>query len=359
MDRIREYIAQQPEVLLRTLHELPHLLKKATVGTEGLRAITLVGSGTSRNALEAVRPALAAATGLPVEVAGPLGFLYGAGKRRHEGVLGVFLSQTGTSTTTVEALVRAQEQGMPTIALTAEGESPFGRAAHQPVVIPIGAERIGPKTKGYTASVAALLALAGALSPEASPPVAADPERFAAAYAGRLETWDALGRELAERCRGGCHVMLLGSERHVGTALEASLKIQEMSGQAASAFDTEEGLHGRFHGLGADDLTVFLAASPREAELARAAAAVLDELGIGALLVRTDTADDDAAGNVSGELRIWAIPPLPGAAPELDLATIIVPFQYGADHLARAHGVDPDEMRYPRLSAKLGIKLST
>jgi len=54
--------------------------------------------------------------------------------------------------------------------------------------------------------------------------------------------------------------MVMGQGRHYATALEGSLKLSEICGVAAAAFDTEEAFHGRFHGLGGSSLALFVAA---------------------------------------------------------------------------------------------------
>lgn len=45
------------------------------------------------------------------------------------------------------------------------------------------------------------------------------------------------------------------------------------------------------------------------------------------------------------------------AAP-LDTLAAVVPFQWLAVHLAQAHGLAPEAMRYPGLSGALAIKLA-
>lgn len=361
MDRIRAYIAEQPAVLLRTLQEVPTRLAEMDLPGGSYRSLCLVGSGTSRNALVAAQDLLGSTSGLPVEVVGPLAFLRSAPQRPLRETLGVFLSQTGSSTTTVDALRLAQERGMPAVALTARSDSPFGRVAQRPVIMPIGEEAVGPKTKGYSASLVTLLSLARALARVASAPapLVDDASGFAHAFEVRLEAWDAVGAELARRWRGAGHVMMLAGGRHLGTALEATLKIQEMSGVSASAWDTEEGLHGRFHALGPNDVAVFLAASGEDVDLAQAAAEVLVGLGVGALLVEAGgaTGAREPFAEHAGVSRL-RIPIPAGAGAEMDLVSCVVPFQYAADHMGRDRGVDPDEMRYPRLSSKLGIKLA-
>jgi fructoselysine-6-P-deglycase FrlB-like protein len=279
-----------------------------------------------------------------VRVRGPLAFLAEiAGEHRRKGVA-IFLSQTGTSTTTVEAVQRARSLGWRAVTLTAERHSPIGAAAGELVVMPVGREPVGPKTKGYTASVLTLLLLARALAAEETVP---------AGFTADLARLIAYGRgavaELAETCEGGDFFLVMGQERHYGTALEASLKLSEMSGVAAAAFDTEEAFHGRFHGLGMFSIALFVAATPVQHDLAATGAAVLADLGIRSRIL-------NLAPSLPGP-HDFALPwPATDRYPELDLISAIVPFQLLACELARRKGLPPERMRYPDLSQRLRIK---
>ncbi len=248
--------------------------------------------------------------------------------------------------------------------MTAEAESAFARAAERLLVLPIGPEAIGPKTKGYTASLLALLALAEGSAPIAPPTsrLPADPAAYVRWFARSLPDWLTLGRGWATRFVDVDHVMVIGDETHVGTALEASLKLQEMAGASASAHDLEEALHGRFHGLGPADLAIFVCAEPISELEALGAADVLTDLGVGAIVLGPAGTGDEDAGEFDlpaaarDTVRIAAGP---AADAPMALATVsaIVPFQAFAERLAHERGVDPDAMRYPGLSGRLGIKL--
>ena len=166
-----------------------------------------------------------------------------------------------------------------------------------------------------------------------------------------IEQSDPLICDLADACGQTDFFMVLGQERHLATALEGSLKISEMSGLAAAAFDTEEAFHGRFHGLGPESLALFVTANPQQYNMASTGARVLSELGVPVRIV-----------NLHGkffsvhDLNLkW---PQTDSLPELDLIHAIIPFQLLAFYLAKQKGRVPEKMRYPDLSKKLQIKSS-
>jgi len=339
---IDEFIAEQPEVLEAVLAEVPGQL--AALGPiQSTRPIYLVGSGTSRNALAAVEPLIARLLPAGIRVRGPLAFLAEtAGARKGKGV-GVFLSQTGTTATMVQALTHAASLGWRTLTFTADRRSPVGRVSGEMVVLPVGREPVGPKTKGYTASVLALILLAQTMVGQDVHP---------GDFTGELSRLIAYARgvvaELAEMREGCDFFMVLGQERHYATALEGSLKISEMSGIAAAAFDTEEAFHGRFHGLSSFSAALFVAGTPAQYDMAAAGAAVLSDLGIATRVL-------NLTASLPGPHDLALPWPATDMCAELDLISAIVPFQLLACDLARRRGFTPERMRYPELSQRLRI----
>jgi fructoselysine-6-P-deglycase FrlB-like protein len=345
---IEAYIHDQPAVLRRVFAEVPALV--AAVQPElpaRPDAVVLIGSGTSGHALMAVRALIARRLACPVFVCGPLTFIAEAPLSAITASLAIVLSQSGASRTTVEAVGVARARGMTTLVITAEPDSAIAALAGPRIIMPLGSEAVGPKTKGYTASVATLLCLA----------LGADVARArdeAAAVVDVLQSdllmWRRWSRRLADKYAGAGHAMVLAQGRHLGTAHEASLKMTEMSGLAVSVFEAEEGLHGRFHALDSTSPALFVAATPDESLLARSTMVTLAGLGIPCELV--------TLGGESGSGTLGVrLPPL-SVLPELDLLAAVVPFQLLAHDLALARGVAPQSMRYPGLSAQLGIKTS-
>jgi fructoselysine-6-P-deglycase FrlB-like protein len=340
---IQTYIREQPAVLRRVLEEVPRAVGKMP-GFLDADWIHLVGSGTSRNALLAVAPVFAKIARGAVQVSGPLSFMEEVGGPEKGSSVAIILSQTGTSTTTVQAVEHSRRLGMRTITLTAEPESPIARVSSEVLVVPAGPEPVGPKTKGYSGSVLTLILLAAGKEGknlEASP--------FFGSYAFLIEESREIMKTVAVSSRETDHFLVMGQGRHYATALEGALKITEMSGVPAAAFETEEAFHGRFHGLSGRSRAIFISASPEEQGMAAAGAEVLSEFGVGVTIF-----------NLSGgppspfDLRLpW---PPAGSWPELDLLSAIVPFQYLGWHLAKEKGIVPEKMRYPGLSQKLKIK---
>ncbi len=339
MSLIETYIAEQPAVLAATTRDLPPRL--ALWHPASFDGIVLVGSGSSLNALAVAEPMMAQAGRGPVRLRGPMAFLrdLDAGTIGH--ALVVVLSQSGNSLTSIDAAAAARRADLPTLVMTAHADSPIARVGAPLALLPIGAELVGPKTKGYTASVAGLLALADRLGAKLPEPV----DLAVAMHAGLVPA-RAAARVLASGLADVDFILVMGQGRHLGTALEASLKIAEMAGVPTAAFDTEEALHGRLHGLTARSFGLLIAADSEERATAERAAAVMADLGTTVRLLNLTP----VATPFDWRAPAGLLPP------PYDPLSAILPCQYLGCALAEARGCDPDAMRYPGLSGRLHIK---
>ncbi len=337
-DPVGGYIREQPEVVPVTYRAGRAALKGRSFPDAA--NLTIVGSGSSLNAATAMAPTIAQATGGLVHLLGPTAFQTELAAGRLRSRLVVILSQSGESRTTIQAAIKARELGCEVVRITGEPGSPFALLDGETVLMPIGPEPIGPKTKGFGASLAALAALADALGNRPASPPALD-----SAFVERARR-EAIG--LAQALPELDYVLVAGAGAHLGTALEASLKISEMSGIPSAGFDMEEALHGRLHGLTERSLAIFIAGTVAEVEDAERAAATMRELG-----PSTRVLGPELAG------ALFRDGPGGAGAGALDPIQAIVPFQWLAWALAGSRGLDPADMRYPGLSARLAIKTNS
>ena len=333
---IESFMAEQGVVIARTLER-----GDAVAFARGLSSydrVLLVGSGSSLNALTIVRDWLQAAILKPVEVVNPAVLL-----RNMETIFGnpliVILSQSGTSSTSIEAARVLKQSHWQVAVITADPGSTIGSLGLPIILLPIGEEPIGPKTKGFTASIAACIRFAAELAKRDLPPL---PSALVDA------TLDASRRSVHSLLRDKLpsYIVVTGSGRHFGVALEASLKIAEIAGIPTSGFEPEELLHGRLHGTDADSLVIMIVADVEERTLASHTAAVMADRGVRVMLLNlteTPTPFD------------WQQIDAAAVAP-LDTILATIPFQRLAVDLALQRKMDPAAMTYPGLSKDLAIK---
>ncbi|WP_170182028.1 SIS domain-containing protein [Phreatobacter stygius] len=301
--------------------------------------IALVGSGSSFNALTVARPRFVASRRGAVLVHEPQDFVAELGHRAGRRPLVFVLSQSGASATTIAAARAAVEAGLPTLAITAAAEAPLGATGAELLVMPVGDEPVGPKTKGFLGSVAMLMVLAEALG---APPA---PRLTGIGLAPLIEPARAAAAGLAAGLAGADMLIVAGRRAHYGVALEATLKIAEMAGLPTTGLPTEELLHGRLHGLTERGLAIVIAEGAEEVAEAETAAAAMARRGCRVLVM-------NPAG--SPWLPGLALPATPWNALGLTL-----PFQWLAVALAEARGLKPEVMRHGALSAELAIKTDT
>ena len=326
---MRKFIEEQPVCIAAGLRAGHDNRGQLPLGPES--SSLFIGSGTSRHALMAVRPMFVGRT----DVIGPVTYLAGGHSADHV----LVLSQIGTSATTLEAAQAAQASGAKLLVLTAEPESPIARLGAPTLHVPASGETIGPKTKGYTGSLATLIGLAGQF---AAPEAAFDELSFSN-FVGKAE---GLAMTLAQTLDGADFVLFAGDAEHHATGLEASLKVAEVAGLPTAAFEIEETLHGRMHGLSTRSLALFLVATAARRDSVVNAARVMEERGVRVLLV-----------NMTAEATPYDWVHLPGIDPPLATIYAVIPMQWLAMQLALRRGMSPDRMRFPGLSKALSIKV--
>lgn len=342
--QIGNYIREQPS----TLAALPGKVAATLAESPSLRQrperIVLVGTGSSMNALLAGAEALEIATDATVITKEPEAFLRLPPRPNSQRTLVLAASQSGMSTASVEAVRRAVADGFPTLVITGDGDSRIAKVGADVLVMPIGTETVGPKTKGYTATVLSVFAVAAQLGHRKLEFVG----KLVSALEATVETGMSAAKAMLSRFGVPDYILLAGQAQHLGTALESGLKIAEISGVPTAGFDTEEALHGHCYGTTANSLVLLIAQTEAEAKVAANLGEALTALG-----------PRLAICNLSGHATSFDLAVTWPQAPELDWIAASwapIPLQWYACELALARGVDPDKMIYPELGAKLNIR---
>ncbi|SDS51220.1 SIS domain-containing protein [Actinoplanes derwentensis] len=300
---VASFIREQPAIARGTvLSPVPPLLEK----------VLIVGSGTSYHAARIA----AASFAVPVRVMIPSDALHDAELKLGPDVLVVGVSQSGRSTGTLAVLDRAEAAGSQTLLVSGQ---PSPR--HVTLDIGCGPEPVGAKTKGFTATVLTLQALAG-LAPHPGLDVLLSDliDRSA-------PTVDAL---IGTAPPTAVHIVTWGSWRPA--ADEGALKILETSLLPAEVWDVEEFLHGPHRRLSPTSLLVIVGDRDPRGQRADALTGFVHGLGARVLDVR--------------DL-------LPDGAPVL---AAVIPLQLLAVKLTIARGLSPEADPFPDFHRLLGSK---
>ena len=330
------FIREQPAALDRSVEAARAFASAWNPGR--FDSIALVGSGSSFNALQVARPRFVAARQGPVGVHEPEDFI---AERVHftSRPLVIVLSQSGASATTIAAAKDAVGAGLTTLAITAAADAPLARCGATVLHLPVGDEPVGPKTKGFTGSLATLFVVAESLG---APATVAPTGDMLAAW---LEPAAAAAGDVVPSMADVDAIVIAGRRAQHGIALEASLKIAEMSGIPSAAFATEELLHGRLHGLTPRSVAFVIADGSAELAEAERVRDAMSRRGCRVVIV-----DPGGCGWPAG----LSLPAAPWNA-----IGLVLPFQWLAVLLAQARGLDPEVMRHGNLSRELDIKVNT
>jgi len=332
-----------PDFMTKEIHEQPAVLRRIAGGWEGharqlaaliheARDVFAVGCGTAGHAALAAQYLLARVAGRRVTVASGSEFPY-LGDFVGDRALMIALSQSGETIDVIEAARAGRERGARIAALVNVEGSSLWRMADLAVPLGAGPERCVLATKSFTAKLAILLMTAHALAGRADAGVAL--VRDAADEIERLLTdgrRDAI-RQIAEALHRREHLFVIGRGPSYPMALEAALKVKEVSYIHAEGFAGGDLKHGVIALI--EPGTPCLVLAPRDE--------TYDDIMSGALQVK-------ARGGV-----LIGVSPEPHEAfdyhiPVADLgpATAIVnapPAQILGYYLALLRGHDPDKPR--------------
>ncbi len=321
----------------------PDAIPLSVETARGLGRLLLVGCGSAYHAAAVGKAAIERLARLPVEIDIASEFRYRDPILRADD-LAVFISQSGETADTLAAL-RLAEKHARTLGIVNATGSTLAREADSVLYTLAGPEIAVATTKGYTTQVLVLLLLAlylaqvrgrmdaddvsFALEGLSQAPAQAEAllnnpgpiQRFASAHADRRS------------------VFYIGRGMDWAVAMEASLKLKEISYAHSEAYAAGELKHGTIALVEPGTLVVALLTQEALADKmlsnireVKARGAEVLALAVGALTLRIREEGDEA----------WALPDVEALALPL---LAIMPMQLFAYHMALARGCDVDKPR--------------
>lgn len=342
---ISKFIHEQPLLVVRPLLDSAIELAQQ-LPTWTPEHIYLVGTGSSMNAI------LAAAScfqnqNARVSILSPMEYLKSQRTHTVNRTLAFVVSQSGESVDTVAATSHLMESGAHVVAITADQNSSLAKLNPNLALLPVSDELVGPKTKGYMATVL-ILQLYGRFL--ADKQLTLDSTSISTELSNFISQSSNWVKNIVPKMVGADVILVLGQGNHYGTALEGSLKIAEMSGIPSFGLETEEASHGRFHGVTENSCVIFIVADDVEMEFALRLKNALSQFQLQSFILDM-TGNDQELGENSLSAHFT------GTEFPQDVLASVIPFQLLAVALAEAKGIVPEEMRYPDLGKYLGIKI--
>ncbi|CAM8970709.1 unnamed protein product [Rhodiola kirilowii] len=305
------------------------------------RRIVFVGCGTSFNAALAARPILEELSGIPVtmEIASDLLDRQGPIYREDTAV---FVSQSGETADTLQALQYALDNGALCVGITNTVGSAIARNTHCGVHINAGAEIGVASTKAYTSQIVVMAMLALAIGDD----TISSQSRREAIIGGLYELpnkvrevlkLDQEMKDLAKILIAEQSLLVFGRGYNYATALEGALKVKEVALMHSEGILAGEMKHGPL-ALVDENLPIVVIAT-RDACFSKQQS-VIQQLNArkGRLIVMCSSGDA-ASVCPSGTCRTIEVPHVQDC---LQPVVNVVPLQLLAYHLTvlRGHNVD-------------------
>lgn len=266
MKDMYEYILESKETVNQVIDERKETMKEALdyFVNRPVKRVVVLGSGTSYHSVLAAKKLMEKLLKMPVQAFYPLTYK-DEGGITEEGTLVLGISQAGKSTSTILALDKAKEEGSYTIACTSDLSAPITEHAEVTMLLNIGEEDCGPKTKGFQGSIATLVVFAA----EAALRLGRIEESEAEAVYERLRRSASRIEEIAEKSREWvnrnlkewkeCHrLVVTGYGPCMGAVMEGSLKILEGVRCSVTGYQMEEFMHGIYHSIYEKDYMIYL-----------------------------------------------------------------------------------------------------
>lgn len=339
-------IDEQPSVmrkLISTYADADHgmLVDPAIVkAVQEADRLYIIAAGTSYHAGYAAKDMLETLTDTPVElgIASEWGYHMPLLSKKP---LFIMVSQSGETADSRQVLVKANELGIPVLTVTNVPGSTLSREATYTMLLHAGPEIAVASTKAYTAQVATLAFLAKAVGDANGNAKAADFDLVTelSLVAQSMEATLAKKEELATKVEdlltGARNAFYIGRGSDYYVAMEASLKLKEISYIQCEGFAAGELKHGTI-ALIEEGVPVIALLSANELVAAHTRGNIQEVAARGAKVL---TIADEKVAKEGDDLLISTVHPF------LSALSMVIPTQLVAYYATLQRGLDVDKPR--------------
>jgi glucosamine--fructose-6-phosphate aminotransferase (isomerizing) len=242
-DFLSKEVSEQPAVLRRLVRESGPEIAALADAVRSASEVIFVGCGTAGNAALAGSYLFGTISGRQVSAVPASEFRYRSRALCRDALV-VAISQSGETTDVLDAVCEAQHRGARLAVIVNTRNSTLDRMVETSVHLDAGVEQCVLATKTYTAMVAALLLTACQSARRWDDGVAAVDQAALACESALADRQRAHIRAIAARLAAAEHLFTIGRGVHFASALEAALKIKEVSYIHAEGFAGGELKHG-------------------------------------------------------------------------------------------------------------------
>lgn len=319
-------------------------LKAYLQGIRRSRRIIFIGCGSSFHAALATRPVVEELSGLPVQMELASDLLDRRAPIYREDTA-VFLSQSGETADTLQALEYAKAQGALCVGVTNTVGSAIARGTHCGVHINAGCEIGVASTKAYTSQIAVLAILALALGEDSI----STRQRREAIIDGLFGLPDRVRdillldkdmKELAQELLLEQSLLVFGRGYNYATALEGALKVKEVALTHSEGFLAGEMKHGPLALV--DETMPIIVIATRDSTYKKQQSVIQQLQARRGRLIVMCSEGDATLLCPNGAARVIEVPQIVDC---LQPIVNIIPFQLLAYHLTVLRGLNVDQPR--------------
>ena len=343
-------IMEQPEVLNKTIQprltETDIKLDEISLTEEEIRncgRIHIVACGTAMHAGIVGRYVMEEVARIPVEVDIASEFRY-RNPILNKGELCIIISQSGETADTLAALREAKRQGLKVISIVNVVGSSIARESDDVIYTWAGPEIAVASTKGYTTQVSILYLIAlhfakvrGTMTEEAFQAAVKELHELPAKAEEVLKV-DARMAEIAKKFADRENAFIIGRGLDYAVAMEASLKLKEISYIHSESYAAGELKHGTISLI--EDGTLVIAIAMQESLLEKTVSNVKEVKARGAKVLAIAMEGNIAIEDVADEVVY-----LPKCNSLFTSSYGVLPTQLFAYYVAVERGCDVDKPR--------------
>ncbi len=238
-------IHEQPKVLSNLIDQEAKAVRDLAevINRSGITHVIIAARGTSDNVGRYAKYLLGAANGLSVGLATPSLFTIYHQVPQFKDALVLGISQSGQSPDIVAVLAEARKQGVLTVAITNDMNSPLAENATHALNMNAGSEASVAATKTYTTSLMVIAMLSAAVADSGS---RWEELKVLPDAVTRTLTLNQAASEAASRWRFADRCVVIGRGYNYATAFELALKLKELTYIIAEPYSPADLLHGPF-----------------------------------------------------------------------------------------------------------------
>lgn len=308
------------------------------------RRIIFIGCGTSYNAALASRPIVEELSGVPVtmEIASDLLDRQGPIYREDTAI---FVSQSGETADTLQALEYARANGALCVGITNTVGSAIARGTHCGVHINAGCEIGVASTKAYTSQIAVIIMLSLALGDDSLANQRRREDIIDDLFKLPRKVQDVLKldhemKELATLLMDEQSLLVFGRGYNYATALECALKVKEVSLMHSEGILAGEMKHGPLALV--DETLPIIVIATRDASSSKQQSVIQQLRARKGKLIVMCSEGDKACMGLDGTFRLIQVPQVEDC---LQPIVNIIPLQLLAYHLTVLRGFNVDQPR--------------